>query len=240
MLGRVLKFHAHDASCDLQLLADGSQLTGVPVLSGMVSTSSGRVDVHEPEGSAYDKPGSTTRDVYAVVGWAGPAPLVVGFLAPQVSQVLFDRANFRVDRHASDVYSTIDKDGNVELAHPSGTFVRIATSPDHEDLTGQDFDARWAITRNTTKNVWLSIAIANAGGVKATLKIDPSGNVSLTNAGTLQVSASGAATLTASSLTINAPVAILGSSLTHNGVNVGQTHKHSGVAAGPANTGNPI
>lgn len=244
-VGRVVKVHQHDHSLDIQLVYDGSRLTAVPLLSSMMTTSSGNVDMHQPEGNAWNAAGSPTRDIYVVVSKTDSGFIALGFLAPQVNQMAFDRPNFRVDRHASDVYSTVDKDGNIEIAHPSGTFVRIATDPDHEDLSGQDFDAFWAITRNTSKNVWLSVAIANSGGVKATLKIDPSGNVTLVNAGTLQVTSTGAATMTAASITINGPttingtLAVEGSSLTHNGTNVGDSHTHSGVVPGAANTGGP-
>lgn len=244
-LARVVKFHPHDGSCDCQLLYDGSRLTGVPVLCGMISMSSGRVDWHDPEGVDWDSAGSRTRDITAVLGKVHDQPVVIGFVAQAVSAMLFDRKNFKVDRHASDVYSTIDNDGNLEVAHPSGTFLRVATSPAHEDLTGQDFDKLWSINRNTSKNVWLSVQVANSGGVKAIFQIDPSGNVSLTHAGNLTVSTAGNASLTAASLSITAPttitgtLAVTGASLTHNGTNVGSTHVHSGITPGGASTGGP-
>lgn len=44
-----------------------------------------------------------------------------------------------------------------------------------------------------------------------------------------------------SSVTINSGgVAVVGGSLTHNGVNVGDSHAHSGIIPGPANTGGPL
>jgi len=89
------------------------------------------------------------------------------------------------------------------------------------------------------------VTVANAGGVQASLRIDPSGNVSLSHAGDLTVATTGAATLSAATLTINAPttlngtLAVVGDSLTHNDVNVGDTHTHGGVKAGPDSTGAP-
>jgi len=244
-VGRVIKVHQHDNSLDVQLVYDGSRLTGVPLLSPSMTTSSGLVDMHHPEGNGYDAAGSKTKDIYVVLARTDSGFLAMGFISPQVNQMNFDRVNFKIDRHASDVYSTIDNDGNLEVAHPSGTFLRMATSPAHEDLTGQDFDKLWAVTRNTDKNVWLSVQVANAGGVKASITIDPTGNVSLTHAGNLTVTTSGAASLTAASLAITAPTTITGAltvtgaSLTHNGVNVGATHTHGGIVAGPSRTGAP-
>jgi len=245
-LGRVIKTHPHDNSLDIELVYDRSRLTAVPLLSPSMTTSSGHVDIHSPEGNEFGQKGSSTRDCYVAVAQTESGFIALGFIAPPVNQMAFDRPNFRVDRHASDVYQTIDKDGNIEIAHPSGTFVRIATTAAHEDLTGQDFDKIWDVTRNKTRQVWLSLQIANSGGVKATLTIDPSGNVTLTHAGNLTVGTAGDATLTAATMTINAPTtingatAINGDSLTHNGISVGDTHKHSGVVAGPSSTGNPV
>lgn len=190
-IGRVIKVHQHDHSLDVELLHDRSRLTAVPLLSPTMTTSSGVVDIHHPEGNDFFKKGSPTRDSFVVLAQTDSGFVALGFIAAQVNQMAFDRKNFKVDRHASDVYSTIDNDGNLEVAHPSGTFLRVATSPAHEDLTGKDFDKLWEVTRNTAKNVWLSVQVANAGGVKATLKIDPSGNVSLTHTGNLAVQTDG-------------------------------------------------
>ncbi|MDD3938079.1 phage baseplate assembly protein V [Rhodoferax sp.] len=57
--------------------------------------------------------------------------------------------------------------------------------------------------------------------------------------GALHVTCSGAVTLAAASVSIDAPVAVTGASLTHNGVNVGSTHHHGGVRAGGDATGGP-
>lgn len=55
----------------------------------------------------------------------------------------------------------------------------------------------------------------------------------------VQLCESGTASITASSITLNGSVSVLGPSLTHNGKNVGDTHTHSGIAPGTASTGAP-
>lgn len=208
-LGRVIKTHPHDNSLDVELLHDLSRLTAVPLLSPTMTTSSGRVDMHEPEGNAYGEKGSTTRDCLVALALTDSGFVALGFVASPVNQMAFDRKNFKVDRHASDVYQTIDNDGNIEIAHPSGTFVRIATTAAHEDLTAQDFDKLWNVTRNTAKQVWLSVQIANTGGVKAALTIDPSGNVALTHTGNLTVQTGGAASISSvGAMTLHSDVSI--------------------------------
>jgi len=178
LLGRVIEVHQHDNSLDIQLVYDGSRLTGVPVISSAMTTSSGFTDLHHPEGNEWDKPGSKTRDVYVVVGCISRQYIALGFFSPQVNQMLFDRVNFKIDRHASDVYSTIDKDGNAEWFHPSGTYVRVGTEYEHENLTAKDFDKHWKITRNKDKPVHFHITVANQQAAPAfTFNVYPDGTV---------------------------------------------------------------
>jgi len=47
------------------------------------------------------------------------------------------------------------------------------------------------------------------------------------------------ASITADNITLQGAVEVIGPSLTHNGINVGSTHTHSGITPGPASTGVP-
>ncbi|MFG6500138.1 phage baseplate assembly protein V [Sulfitobacter sp. 1A15106] len=60
------------------------------------------------------------------------------------------------------------------------------------------------------------------------------GKVTITAAADYTVNAGGTITLAASDVKIES------GSLTHNGTNVGDDHKHSGVSSGPSTTGNPV
>jgi len=184
-LAKVVKVNPGGHSVDLLFLDDGSRIPGVQVLSGSASTNSGVVDIPEPSGGGWDSSASLTgdRDLIAVVAFYRGLPLVQGFLFPQVCQMLFDRPNFKVTRHASDVYQTVDGAGNVEVYHPSGTYLRIGESAAHEDLTGLDTDGKWKISKNTSKAVHVQLTIKNGGVLKASLNIDPSGNVTLNHEG---------------------------------------------------------
>jgi hypothetical protein len=253
-LGRVVAIHPEDNSVDIVMTDDGARLAGVQVLASSASTRSGLVDLPVPaqpdEGDAkWDITKVTESDVIAAVAYfdAMRMPVVVGFLYPQINQMLFAEEGRKLDRHHSDVYSAIDKDGNVEWFHPSGTYVRMAVSPEHEDLDGKDFDKKWKTDRNTDKRVSFRLAIKNSDGTKATITIDPDGNVSLAHIGNLNIETSGNAahtaqtiTMNADTLMINANVAINSDSMTHNGVDIGRSHRHSGVDAGPDNTGAPV
>lgn len=184
-LAKVARIVPEAHAVDLLFLDDGSRVPAVQVMSGAAATDAGSTELIAPAGGAdqWDAATTNVRDVIAVVAFMRGLPIVMGFLHPQVSQVLFARRNFKVDRHPSDVYSSIDNDGNIEVFHPSGTYMRIGESPEHEDLTGQDFDGVWKISKNTSKAVHVNLTIKNAGAEKARLQIDPNGNVSLTHAG---------------------------------------------------------
>lgn len=194
-LAKVAAVHPEGHSVDLVFLDDGSRIPSVQVMSPGASTNTGVNDLPTPSlppsGDKWDLLESKDRDLVAVVAFMKRLPIVLGFLYPQVSQMLFAERDRRVERHASDVYTTVDADGNVELYHPSGTYLRIGTSPAHEDLTGRDLDKKWAIRKNTDKAVHVHLAVANAGVEVASLDVAPNGDVSLEHAGDLTTTTGG-------------------------------------------------
>lgn len=223
-LAKVVRVYPGGASVDIVNYDDGSPMSNVQVLSPVASTNCGMNDLPSPTAPPDGEWGlqaSGGRDMIAVVGFIRGQPLVFGFLFPQVSQMLFDHMNRMVYRHASDVYWTIDGSGNAEFFHPSGAYVRFGTSSAHEDLTGQDFDGKWAIPSRPP----VHIHVEQAGGT-AVLNIDPPGNISLTHAGNLttntggnlsatvagttSVNSTGAMSLTAPTITLNGNTVING------------------------------
>lgn len=250
-LGVVVATYPAGNSVDV-LLDDGSRLSNVQVSVPSGSSNSGIFDLPHVAGAGQDSRWDFTSDrsnryIRALVARCRGVPVVVGFLLPQVCQMTFDEPNRRIMRHASDVYTSIDDDGNVELFHPSGTFVRIGTSPDHEDLAGKDFDKKWNISRNTDKEVFVRVSIPGA----ATLTITPAGVVTLEAAGAVSVEApsvtldtpqttcTGALTVQglltyqagisgaagSGSNTISGPVTVTGGDVTADGIGL-KTHGH--------------
>jgi len=248
-IGRVVEVHPEDNSVDLVMIDDGSRVAGVQILSPTATGNTGTHDlpsVGRPGGDKWNIATPTDRDMIAVVGTVGRQAVVLGFLFPQVCQMLFKDANRRVTRHASDVYTTVDGEGNTEVYHPSGTYLRIGTNPEHEDLTGKDFDGRWKIAKNTDKAVSVRLRVANAGAVKATLTIDPGGNVSLQHTGDLlvnsggmvTVNAGGMATVAAPAVTLDTPTTHCTGNLTVAGVTTTGSLVSTGSAGGASLTGN--
>jgi hypothetical protein len=178
------------------MMNTNQRFAGVNVMSSMAGGDVGVSDLPEPDvtdpSQPFDSLHTNKNDMLAVVSFMNrDVPVVLGFIYPQVAQVLFKKKNFRVNRHASDVYSTIDEDGNIEIAHPSGTYIRIGETADHVDLTGLDYDAKWAIKKNTSRLPNIRLQVKNVNGVKSTFTIDPSGNTTFTTQGTMSLSSVG-------------------------------------------------
>jgi hypothetical protein len=192
-IAKVTAFHPEAMAADITYLDTRAQAALVQIASTAASTNTGLVDLPAPSPQAKGSVKMThDRDVYAVVGVVGrSSPVILGFLFPQVAECLFTSENFRVNRHASDFYEVIDGQANAEWSHPSGTYFRIAETPAHADLTGQDFDKRWKITKNTERAPHVHLAVANGGLVVADIDIDPAGNVTLSHKGSLTTSTGG-------------------------------------------------
>lgn len=199
-LGVVVATYPEAASVDVLLIDEGRRLRGVQVMVPTGSSSTGILDLPDVGGptdeSRWDITVERDRYMRALVAFVRGVPVVVGFLLPQVNQITFKEPNRRIMRHASDVYTSIDDAGNVELYHPSGTYLRIGTEAEHEDLTGKDFDQKWAIQRNTDKAVHFQLTVKNSGGQQASLNIDPEGNVTLVHVGNLTIETGGNASVT--------------------------------------------
>lgn len=243
--GIVVATHPGDHSVDV-VLSDGRRLAGVQVLTPNGSARSGTFDMPampEREGDAkWDVSQPHGQDQIALVEFVGEAPVVVGFLYPQVSQMTFDDPKLRVSRHQSDVMTSIDGDGNIQLDHPSGTYIRIGEAPDRVDMAGKNTDGSLASDRNTGRKV--NIRIGLAGGVLE-LTMTPTGGVSLKCAQGVSIEAGEAVTVKAPSVTLDTPQTHITGDVTVDGDVVASGislvhHVHSGVMSGPANTGEPV
>lgn len=193
-LAKVTAVHHEHRAVDLVYLDTGWQISGALVMAPTASTCTGNLDLPAPtiKGDKWDPAFSEDRDLLAVVADWGGLPIVLGFILPQICQMNFERENFAVYRHASDVYTTIAENGDTELFHPSGTYVKIGQDTAHEDLTGKDYDGLWKLKGASPAQLTI---VVNGG--KASLTIDPKGNVTLNTAQSIAVTASQNVTVTA-------------------------------------------
>lgn len=184
--GLVVAIHPEDHSVDVMLFESGARLSGVQVLSQSATSNSGLNDLAVPDAltgeARWDLTRRAGRQIHAIVGYVGREPYIQGFLFPQVCEMTFAEAGRKIDRHGSDFYHTIDAKGNAEWYHPSGTYLRMGSTPEHEDLTGKDFDKRFKVAKNTKSAPYVNLTVANAGSPVLTLQIDPNGNLTVSSA----------------------------------------------------------
>ena len=173
-IAKVMKVHPEANAVDLVFLDNAGRAPMIQVLGAF-----GALDLPEPTPPAREGDTAPTGgvDIYAVTGNVGGIPIVLGFLKPQVAQVLFKgRPNFRVNRHGSGVYSTLEDDGALTMAWPNGTYLKVGEDPDREDLTGADFDGKWANeNRNAGKKTHMRLVVRDGGETKVQIQITPQG-----------------------------------------------------------------
>lgn len=243
-MAQVVRLYPGAARADIVFFDNGFRSPAVPILFGSVSTNTGSHDLpalsdfnsETPLGEAPD------RGMIAIVGATNGGPVILGFLAPQFAQTLFNEPDRFVHRTGSDVYSTVDAAGNTELYHPSGTYIRIGQNPEHEDLSGKDANQAWSIRRNTDSAPHLRIRVANAGQAVVTLDVRPDGRVTL-EAAQVEITAP-EVVLNADQTTINGNVTVAGfveaaGDVRGMGVSLG-LHLHAGVQAGSDSTTPPL
>ena len=215
-IGRVVATHPEDGSVDIVMTDDYSRLAGVQVMTSGGNGTSGANDLYAPEERSgddkWDLSKVTNDNPIAAVDFSGVMPMVTGFIRPQVGQMTFKEKNLRVNRHMSDVYSTLNATGDFEMHFPNGTFFRIGASPDHVDLAGQDADGKWAIGKNTGAASHMRLVLGNGGAVKADLHISPDGNVTGTFQGTGALTFVGDVVVNAPNVTVNTEVATVNAS----------------------------
>lgn len=194
--GIVVATHPEDHSVDLIMADDFSRLAGVQVMSMSGGIGAGTNDLFAPEEKSgndkWDISKNKENPIAMVAFTSGGMPVVMGFQYPQIGQMTFKEKNLRVQRHMSDVYSTLNEKGDFEMAWPNGTFFRIGASQDHVDLAGQDVDGKWSISKNTGAALHARFVL---GAGLVDLHMDPDGNIELSHQGNLTINTTGNATV---------------------------------------------
>lgn len=193
--------------------------------------------IPSPEREGYDENKDTRpdkRSVIAVVIPIATGYIGLGFLFPQVNHLAFDKNNHKdrlIERHPSDVYRTIDKDGNLEIVHPSGAHILISEHTDPTDLEGQDHDGLWKVRHNTDKDVTITLRTATVQ-----IQIKPDGI--LIDAGNNPVDIKGSEVNVDCDMNVTGTVAVTSGDVTADGISL-KTHVHGGVTTGGASTAPP-
>lgn len=167
-IAEVLEVHPESNSISVRFVDDGSRIPDIPVMSSSGSSRTGTVDLPAPEVPEDETHDPTeTERIYslAVIAMTSTLPVCIGFVQPAVNELAFkDIPNLRVWRHASDVYSVVQDNADMEIHHPGGAMIKIG-DPEPFDLEGKDYDEKWQIRRNPTpKTLRIANGMKKSGG----------------------------------------------------------------------------
>lgn len=214
----------------------------VPVLASVFTQTEGLnwlPDIAEPSGSS---PQSNAKlegedDALAVIMFLNnnqDSPVCVGFIAPGYNQFSFIEEGTKIDRHTSDIYNRITKDGTYELSFPDGTYVKIGPPSNGYDLT----DLSKIPQRDKKTHPWFIppdgpriIIVKHVSGTS--ISISEGGAVTVYSAGSVSVTADGGAVEVNSSANVNVNAAAGVNINAASGVNV--TSPNIGVSGSNVN-----
>jgi hypothetical protein len=205
---KVVDVYPSANAVDCVVMSTNQRLICIPVL-GNATGNTGRVDLPIPdlkdtsgakivrgstgwEQNKWKSVNSDERDIIAIVDFVEGSPVCLGFIVPQLTEMTFTEAiglERRIDRHASDVYSWIDKYGNTQWRHPNGTHASLANNPVFQDLERQDFDKKWSIKRNLASVLSYFFSLVNNGTRYFALKINPWGKTSVSSLDSIKLTA---------------------------------------------------
>lgn len=239
--GIVVATHPEDHSVDLVMADDGSRLVGVPVMAGPgTSARTGVADLPDVPAKAnkWDISQRDGQDMEVLVGTMGLQPVVVGFLFPQINQVLPKAGGVRVARHRSDVQQALDGDGNFQMTWPNGTYLRVGEAPDKAAIPTADASAT---DRNTGRGMHLRIGLGGGAGM---ITIAPDGAVTIEVQQAVTIKTPAGVTLDTPQTHIKGDVTIDGGVTVAADVVASDislvNHVHGETMSGPGTSGKPV
>ena len=202
IFAKVVDVHPESNTVDCVGMTDGRHFAAVPVL-GNTTGNTGTIDLPVPDrttgsgetgtNSKWRTLNTNNRDIIAVVVFIEGCPICTGFISPKICQLHMPDEmgkEMKISRHASDVYSWIDKYGNTQWRHPNQTHVGLAGDPSFKDLEGQDRDKKWKIgDKNKPSILSFFFSLINNSTRYFAVKINPWGKTSVSSRDTIKLTA---------------------------------------------------
>lgn len=219
MYARVLSVNWHNRTVNcvgLHKNYGNGEFRAVPIVSPVFTQTEGlhwlpdiaKPTKKDPKANATLEGKDDALAILLFIGNNHANPVCLGFIAPGYNQFSFAEEGTKIERHTSDVYNRITKDGTYELSFPDGTYVKVSPPANGYELT----DLSQLAHRDKTTQPWT----ITPDGPRLVIVKHPSGT-------TISISETGALTISvANTLVINAPTG----DFTINGVNLAH-HVHT-------------
>lgn len=249
-LARVTHVHPSGQKMEVIFLDNGDYGRDVQLMSPYAGADFGFTSgIPSPEEEGHDENMSNDTDrrtINVVVANLAGMHVALGFLYPQVTQMAFDKEahkNRMIERHPSDFYRTLSDKGDLDMAHPSGVYLRIGKGTKPDALDSKDFDKKWKIEKNKDEKATVTIAgpnytlsITHAGVVTLTTKekvtVDAKGDMTFKSGGKITIQAN-------STIECSPKVEVSGDVTAGNGRVSLLQHVHTGVVPGGGMSGPP-
>jgi hypothetical protein len=185
-IARVTAVHPEAQKMEVIFLDTGDYGRDVQLMTPYGGTDFGlTTGIPEPEQEGHDfnmEPWDPDkRHINAVVATCGSIHICLGYLYPQVTHMAFTKdrdKNRLIERHTSDFVRTIADDGDMDMVHPSGAYLRIGNGSTPDDLAGNDFDGVWNIKHNKSGAVTVAL-VNNSNGASTSVILLPDGTVEI-------------------------------------------------------------
>lgn len=143
-----------------------------------------------PEANAKLEGNDDALAILLFVGNNQNNPVCLGFISPGYNEFSFAEEGTKIERHTSDVYNRLTKDGTYEFAFPDGTYLKVAPAANGYQLTNlSELSHRDKTTKPwTIKKDGPRIAILNhASGTN--ISISETGDITIHSATNININA---------------------------------------------------
>lgn len=196
---QVIHYYPNYGTAEVVMLDNGQRFQNVTVLTEFISNNSGSRIHHamlrpaSEEAAGGLMPNEEDRSVLAAVVMVGGRPMIIGFMAPPMTQLAFlpEEQNRDLYRHPSGTLATVNKHGDLEIQHSGGAFVRIAfdnasgPADRHQDLTPLAANENWLLPENEPPTITISVGNRDGEALKA--RVRPNGDTDVMSSGQLHI-----------------------------------------------------
>lgn len=198
-LAQVVCYYPNFGACEVVMIENGARFQNVPVINHFMTSNSGvrmfhammRPASEDVAGGLMDleETRMPLRSVMAACIMTAGQPMIIGFLPHPLNQMQFayTEQNRDIYRHPTGNMVNVQKDGNIEVQHTGGAFLKIG-----KDIDGTDADRVQDLTPVTPNGNWelpindpvtITICTGDQGENAIKIRVRPNGDTDIMSSG---------------------------------------------------------